>query len=244
MDDPVSRRVRFGMLTPSSNTALEPITTAMIAGLPEASVHFARFGVTEISLGAAALAQFDMANILAAAELLAHAKVAAIGWSGTSASWLGFEADRKLCAAISERTGIAATTSILALNELLGRLGARRLALVTPYTDDVQARIVANYRRIGIEIAAERHLGIADNFSFAAVADATIAAMVREVAAERPDAIAVVCTNMRAGPLVEAMERALGIPILDSVATVVWDSLRKAGLDPSRVQGWGRAFSL
>ncbi len=29
------RRVLLGMLTPSSNTALEPLTSAMLSGLPE-----------------------------------------------------------------------------------------------------------------------------------------------------------------------------------------------------------------
>ena len=38
----------LGMLTPSSNTTLEPVTAAMIAGIPEASAHFGRFRVTEI----------------------------------------------------------------------------------------------------------------------------------------------------------------------------------------------------
>ena len=41
-------RIRIGILTPSSNTALEPLTTAIVAGLPDVSVHFARFTVTEI----------------------------------------------------------------------------------------------------------------------------------------------------------------------------------------------------
>ena len=53
------RPVRLGMLTPSSNTVLEPVTTAMLAGLPEVSVHFSRFRVTEIALSADSLAQFD-----------------------------------------------------------------------------------------------------------------------------------------------------------------------------------------
>ena len=34
------KRVRIGMLTPSSNTALEPLTSAMLSGLPEVSAHF------------------------------------------------------------------------------------------------------------------------------------------------------------------------------------------------------------
>jgi maleate isomerase len=67
------------MLTPSSNTALEPITTAMLAELPEVTAHFSRFKVTEVALSTSALAQFDNSEILRAAELLAHAKVDSIG---------------------------------------------------------------------------------------------------------------------------------------------------------------------
>ena len=43
-------RVLLGMLTPSSNTVLEPVCAAMLRGLPEASAHFARFRVTSIAL--------------------------------------------------------------------------------------------------------------------------------------------------------------------------------------------------
>ncbi len=147
----MTKRVLIGMLTPSSNTVLEPVTTAMLAGLPEVSVHFSRFRVTEIALSAGALAQFDDATISAAAELLADAKVDVIGWNGTSAGWLGFESDIRLCERITALTGIAATTSMLALNDVLRARAITRLGMVTPYLDDVQARIIANYRALGIE---------------------------------------------------------------------------------------------
>ena len=55
----MTSRVFLGMLTPSSNTVLEPVTTAMISGLPEVTAHFSRFKVTEIALSGPALAQFD-----------------------------------------------------------------------------------------------------------------------------------------------------------------------------------------
>ena len=44
----LANRVLLGMLTPSSNTILEPVTTRMIADIAEASVHFGRFKVTEM----------------------------------------------------------------------------------------------------------------------------------------------------------------------------------------------------
>jgi len=238
------RRLLLGMLTPSSNTVLEPVTTAMLAGLPEASAHFGRFKVTEIALTQQALGQFDDTEILGAAELLSHAKVGVIGWSGTAASWRGFHTDEALCRRITEATGIAACTSVLALNELFARLGVRRFGLVTPYLDDVQAKIIANYAAAGYDCVAERHLGLRDNFSFSEVSADALRTMVCDVAAARPDAIVILCTNLRGGPLVAELEAELGIPILDSVATVVWKSLQLAGADPRRVRGWGRLFEI
>lgn len=238
----MSRPVRLGVLTPSSNTALEPLTSTIAALIPGVSAHFSRFRVTEIALSDAALGQFDDSKILAAAELLADARVDVIGWSGTSSGWLGFDADRRLTERIRARTGIAATTAVLALNELLALRGITRLALVTPYTADVQQRIIDNYRMIGIEVVAERHLDIRVNHDFALVEPAQLLALMREVAAARPQAITTFCTNLRAAPLAQAVEAELDIALLDTVSTTLWGQLRAAGIDPAAVRGWGRLF--
>lgn len=239
----MTNRVLLGMLTPSSNTTLEPVTAQMLAGLPEVSAHFGRFKVTEIALSKQALGQFDDSEILRAAELLAHARLHCIGWNGTSASWLGFDRDEQLCERITKSTGIAACTSVLALSEIFRTTGVTRFGLVTPYRDDVQKAIVDNYRKAGFDCVAEQHLGIQDNFSFSEVGAAQLRSMVRAVAAARPEAITILCTNLRGAPLVEELEREVGIPIYDSIATVVWKSLKLAGADPKRVRGWGRLFS-
>jgi maleate isomerase len=236
------KRTLIGMLTPSSNTALEPITSMMLAGLPEVSAHFGRFRVKTIALSDSALSQFDDTNILAAADLLADAELHAIAWNGTSSSWLGFESDENLCARITERTGIPAGTSVLAINEILRLTGARDIAFVTPYTDDVQARIDANYAKAGFNVVAERHVGLAHNFSFSEVSEEQIVAMTREVAKAKPQAIIPLCTNLKSAPLVEALEAETGIPIYDSISTAVWKCLKLSGVDPRRVQGWGRLF--
>jgi maleate isomerase len=233
---------RLGMLTPSSNTVLEPVTCDMLREIPEATAHFSRFAVTRIALNESALAQFDSPGVMAAAELLGHARCQVIAWSGTSSSWLGFDADERLCRAIEASTSARACTSVLALNEVLARTGARRIGLVTPYLDDVQARIVANYRASGIEVIAERHLGLSENFAFSEVDAGVLCAMAHEVAQSQPDAIAILCTNLRGGPLVTRLEAELGLPVYDSVATAVWKSLRLAGIDTRRVRSWGRLF--
>lgn len=236
------RRTLLGMLTPSSNTVLEPVTSALLAEVPEASAHFGRFAVTEIALSERALAQFMPDEILRAARLLSHARCEVIAWNGTSAGWLGFARDEALCKAITQETGAAACTSVLAINELFARLGVRRFGLVTPYAADVQQAIVANYARSGLEVVAERHLGLQDNFSFSEVDAATLQQMVRDTAAMKPDAVIVLCTNLRAAPLAPALEAELGIPVIDSISAVVWKSLRLAGIDTRRLARWGRLF--
>jgi maleate isomerase len=243
MSDTVGPRHLLGMLTPSSNTVLEPVTSAMLADLPDVSAHFGRFRVTEISLDDGALSQFQTEPMLAASELLADAKVASICWNGTSAGWLGFERDEQLCTEITERTGSAACSSVLALNEIFAKSGVKRFALVTPYLPEIQHAIIANYARSGFECVAERHLVERDNFSFSQYSEELVARLGREVAAVKPDAITIFCTNMRGAPIAARLEAELGIPVYDTVATAVWKSLALAGVPPGRVQGWGRLFT-
>ena len=243
-DGVAAARVRLGMLTPSSNTTLEPVTARMLAGTPRISAHFARFRVTEISLEQQALGQFDLAPMLAAADLLADARCDAICWNGTSAGWLGFEHDRALCAAIAQRTGIGAGTVVLTLAEVLRHTGAARIGLVTPYTDDVQAAISANFAREGFEVIAERHAGVRVNFDFALIAPAQTAAMIRAVAQSRPHAIVVLCTNMDGASLAAPLEQELGIPVYDSIALALLAGLRAAGVAPGTIRGYGRLFDV
>ncbi|WP_027351808.1 maleate cis-trans isomerase family protein [Halotalea alkalilenta] len=232
--------IRLGVLTPSSNTVLEPLTQALVARLPGVSVHFARFPVTRIALSADALGQFQRERILAAARLLADARVDVIGWSGTSAGWLGFAEDEALCAAITDTTGIAATTSVLALNKALQAFGVQRLGLVSPYLGNVQAKIIAHYAALGIDTSSESHLSLENNFSFAEVEEATLDRQVAEVAAAGVEAVTIFCTNLRAAHRVELWEAQFGVPVFDTITTVVWDMLRKAGVDSRCVSGWGR----
>jgi maleate isomerase len=239
----MTRLTRLGMLTPSSNTALEPITYAMLSGITDVSVHFSRFKVTEIALSESALRQFDDGEILCAAELLAHAKVDVIAWNGTSASWLGFERDERLCERITSATGIRACTTVLTYRDLFHRLPAARIGLVTPYRQDVQDKIVANWGSQGLRCVAERHLSLQDNFSFAEVSEAEIAGLIEDVAHEGCDAAVVLCTNMRGAGLAEPLEEKLGVKVFDSIAVTLWGCLVATGVNPSRIKGWGSLFS-
>lgn len=242
MRETVGKRTLLGVLTPSSNTVLEPLTSAILAEVPDVTAHFSRFPVREISLREEALGQFDNAPILDAAKLVADARLDTIIWSGTNSGWMGFETDEALCREITEATGVEACTSVLALREIFERTNVTRFGLVTPYLDEIQERILGTFQKAGFACAAERHLRDRGNFSFSEYGEGTLARMVREVAEAKPEAITIFCTNLRGASIVEELEAETGIPIYDTVATGVWKGLKIAGQDPRRIRRWGRLF--
>lgn len=258
MTDIPSAHLRMGVLTPSSNTALEPLTSAMVgcyhaASEPlnflkrsDVSAHFSRFKVTEIALSDQALGQFLDDHILSAAMLLADAKVDVIGWSGTAAGWMGFDKDERLVERIEQSTGIKATTAILALNEALRLKGIERIGIVSPYTSDVQQRIATNYERMGIEMVAETHENIRDNHRFGMLAPELILQRLRSVAQHprAPQALITYCTNLRAAHLAPAIEAEFGIPLFDTVSTTIWGMLRQAKWPTKPLAPWGQLFQI
>lgn len=237
------KRIRFGIITPSSNTALEPLTQQIVSQLPGVSVHFSRFRVLKISLDKEGLTQFDNTPIVEAARLLADAKVDVIGWSGTSSGWLGFDADEKLCQEITAATGIPTTTSVLGLNKLIKRLRITELALLTPYTDDVQAAIVKNYGSLGVDCSIEKHLGKHDNASFGNITEEVLDTGFRKLVGSGAKAVSVFCTGLKAAQLVDEWERKFGIVVLDTVATVLWGMCVIADVDMTVIKGWGMLFN-
>nr|OQO18415.1 hypothetical protein B0A51_15125 [Rachicladosporium sp. CCFEE 5018] len=226
-------KVEFGMLVPSSNTSLEPLTTAILSPFLKTnaiSVHFSRFTVTSISLKPDALSQFEFGPIVAAAKLLADAEVDII-----------------------DETGLKATTSVLGLNRLLGLLDVGKgrgpgLGFVTPYLDDVQAKILEVYGRAGLDIKAASHLGKTVNVEFARVGEDVLDGQMVDVVAKLGKGRKVVptfCTNLRAAQRVEAWEaKYQGLVVLDTVATVVWNMLKITGVDCKEIEGWGKMFDL
>ncbi|MFE7356422.1 GAF domain-containing protein [Streptomyces sp. NPDC057543] len=219
--------LRIGMLTPSSNTCLEPVTYELLHRTDLATAHFARVPVTRIALDHGSDAQFDPEPMLAAARQLADADVDVIAWNGTSGSWLGPDRDRALCARITEEIGIPATTSTLALLDACAAYGVTRLGLALPYTPDVAGRIVAQYAKEGLDCTLAEPFGISDNEAFARIPEADVARQI-EAAADDAHAVAVVCTNVYGAGAARRLEPELGIPVFDSVAATLWKALALA----------------
>jgi maleate isomerase len=231
---------RIGMITPSSNTMVEPITSAMTVHLlDDLSVHYARIPVTRIALDQDSLNQFEREAMLRAARLLADARVDVICWNGTSGAWRGTDADLAICGAITKETGIPATTGTLAQYEAFKAHGITRYGLAVPYLAEVRDLTLQTYARAGFSCVNSANLEISDNFAFAELSLDTLRGLIRQ--ADHPDAeaIVVVCTNLAAARVVEELEQELGKPIHDSLVVSLWHPLRMIGWDRP-IPGWGR----
>jgi maleate isomerase len=240
---PSGQRLKIGHITPSSNTVLEPLTGLMSRAVDDrVSHHFTRLKVEAISLEQRHTQQFGPEAMLAAADLLSDAAVDAIVWNGTSGAWNGVDADREICALISERTGVPSSTSTLAQLEVMARSGFGRCGLAVPYTDDVTARITEVYGGAGVQIVAVANAGVSGNREMALVSEDKLRTLLREADSPDADCILLICTGVAGAQLVADAEQELGKPIFDSVAVTLWKALAMVGIEP-RLQGWGRLLA-
>jgi maleate isomerase len=235
----MTTKLRIGMLTPSSNTALEPLTSAMLRDLPNVSLHYSRLHVMGTSLAPSSTAQFTMEAFLSAASLLADARVDVIAWNGTSGSWMGLDWERRLCWAIEAETGVPATGSTLAFFDAFARFGIERYSLAVPYVQDHTQKIIETYASEGLQCVASDYLGFRTNAEIDAVPESRFREQLSTVAVPASQAIAVVCTNVPAAPLADELEARFGIPIFDSIAVTAWKCLDILGIEP-KIAGWGK----
>jgi len=236
------RPVRIGMIVPSSNTCLEPMSYRILGEREDVTIHSARIPVTRIALDSGSDRQFDAAGMRAAAELLATADVDVIAWNGTSGSWLGAGHDRAIVEEITAATGIPATTSTLAYLDAFERFAAKSIGLLTPYTPDVNEQVILRYQAEGIEVSGHRALGLSDNESFARVRPEALVEPSVDLASDRPDALVYLCTNLYGAPVTEEVELRTGVAVLDSVAVTLWRCLDLAGA-PLLDARWGRLLA-
>ncbi|MCH6264731.1 aspartate/glutamate racemase family protein [Neobacillus citreus] len=240
----MSEPKKIGMLTPSSNTVLEPICSRMLYNVPEVTCHYGRFEVTKISLEQDALSQFNFEPMLQAAELLAHAEVDVIAWNGTSGGWLGFDMDYKLCEEITKRTGIPATTSMLSQVRAFKEHNIKSIHMVTPYIPEINKLIVEQYKKhCNVETVNVSGLSQTVNRSFSQVSQERIEEQIKEVCVTPADALSVVCTNFPAVGKVEYYEEKYEIPMYDTINVLIWECLKMVNVDPAKVKGWGKLFS-
>lgn len=160
----------------------------------------------------------------------------ALAYGCTSASvFIGPEAVAARVRAV--HPGVPVVNPISAVVAALGALGVTRIGLVTPYTAQVAAPMRAFLEARGIAVAQEVSFGEEDDRRVARIAEASTLAAIRAAArGAGVQAVFTSCTNLRSFGVIEAAERELDLPVISSNQALMWDLLRRAGID---ARGWG-----
>jgi len=142
------------------------------------------------------------------------------------------------------RPGVACTTPITAGIAGLKRLGASRIALLTPYVDEVNQRFRAFIEARGLSVPVMGSFNHDDDDEVARISQDSIKAAVRDLAREpNVDGVFVSCTSLRVVDIVEELEQEVGKPVTSSNHALAWHCLRLAGVD-DLLPGLGRLFRL
>lgn len=230
-------RARLGLIVPSSNTAAE---IEFDEYAPEGvSIHTARMPLESVTVGALD-AMSDRA--LECAELLAHADVDAIAYVCTTGSLLhgpGFDAE--LEEELASAADCPAVATALSVDRALEALGVERIAVRTPYIEELNDREREYFEAAGYEVVSIEGRGIEENVAIGALAPEDAYRQVRgSVAADtHADAVFVSCTNYRTFPAIEPLEDDLGLAVVTSNGATLWDACRAAGVAS---EGPGRLF--
>ncbi len=174
--------------------------------------------------------------------ILPDGRLDSVAYSCTSGSVvIGHEAVAASIHAI--RPGIPVATPITAGLAAMERFGARKVAVLTPYIDEVNEHIVDYMENNGMEVLALTSFLFADDNDMARLPPEAIYAAALEADRPEADALFISCTAIRAVDVVERIEQTLGKPVVTSNQAVYWQALRAAGYD-TPVPGYGRLLRL
>jgi maleate isomerase len=146
----------------------------------------------------------------------------------TSASFVGGLAGEARLREAMERGGARrALTTSGAMLEALEALGARRVAVATPYDAALTNRLVAFLAEAGIETTGMGYLGMGEDIW--RVDAGSVCELGRAIPREAADALFFSCTNLPTYDVVPQLEEELGLPVLSANLVTLWAALREVG---------------
>jgi maleate isomerase len=209
----VSRPQRVGLIVPSSNTVMEP---AFHRHLPNAIVSTTRILLEEVTPEAELrMLEEDLPR---AAVLVKTTIPDIVVFGCTSAGSLGgLGQDDGIRKMLEQRTGATVMTIVRSVLAGLRRSGSRKVAVFTPYEQELTRSIAQSLEQGGYMVVKAEGMGIRRNFEIGKVPPPEIARFV-EPRMQNVDADSVVlsCTNWQALEALDALQDRLGIPILSS----------------------------
>jgi maleate isomerase len=239
---------RIGLIVPSSNTTIETEVPAMLARRSERfTFHSSRavlHNVDPESLDRMVQASDRCASELADARIdaVAYACLIAIMARGSGAHEQG---EARIAEVLAENGAPDAvvTSSAGALVRGIEALGARKVAIVTPYMPPL-TQLVADYlEAYGVTVTASTSMSVSDNIAVGALDASKLPQIARDLDTSDADAVILsACVQMPSLPAIEQVEQELGLPVLSAATATVYELLTRLGLDPA-VPGAGALLS-
>ncbi len=227
---------RIGLIIPSPNVVIEPEFNAM---KPEGvSIHATRLLLTAgTSEGLKRMAE----GTEKAAQLLGTAKVNIIAYGCTTGSLVkGLGWDQELITRIEETTNIPATTTSTAVIRAFNQLGVRKVALGTPYSQELSRLEKDFFEGHGIKVVNMKGLDIHGEDMRRAPPEITYK-LACEVDTPEAQAIFISCTNFKSITVIEKLEEELQKYVFSSNTATMWDVLKRLKIDHP-IKGYGTLF--
>jgi maleate isomerase len=164
----------------------------------------------------------------AAALLVPGSPLDVLAYGCTSATVAIGESE--VCARLRrDRPDVPCTTPITAALGAFARLGAARVALLTPYPRAVHEAIASFLCGRGIAVPDQAHLGIDSDAAISGVTGEQLFEAVRRLDLAAADAVFLSCTSLRTAAVIDALEAETGRPVIASNQALAWHCLQLAG---------------
>ncbi|MGV9314023.1 maleate cis-trans isomerase family protein [Streptomyces sp. NPDC003691] len=239
------RRAGFAVLVPSTNTVVEAEYQALAP--PGVVVHTGRMLVPAPSVAS----DDDTTRLLADVRrgvpgalrsvLTCRPDRVLLGMSAPT-FYGGTEGALKYEAEVAALAGVPATAGSTACTAALRALGARRIAVLSPYRPVNDAEVRRYFTEAGFTVTGLRSLLCTSATQIAEVGEEEIVPVVMELAATGPDAIVQVGTNLWFAGLAAELEERLALPVVAINTATLWTALRAHGIT-DRVEGAGRLLA-
>lgn len=187
-----------------------------------------------------------MEEVVRATREVACAKPDVVIQCGAPGTFLrGVEYERDLIAKMEEAAGVPATTMMTAMMDGLRAFQARRIAVGTIYTDEMNLRMKEYMEGLGFEVVALAGLQTVKSGEVMSHEPDVAYRLGREVAAKAEDADAVLisCGGLRTFEIIDTLEADTDLPVVTSNQAALWSTLRMAGI-PEQIAGVGRLLQM
>lgn len=144
----------------------------------------------------------------------------------------------------SVRADVQCTMPIAAAKAAIKALGLRRIALLTPYIEEINQAMRNHFEAADIPVPVMGSFNNINDIQVSRIRPDSIREAALELGRESGvDGVFISCTNLRAAALVEPLEQELGKPVTSSNHAMAWHALRLAGVDEA-VPEQGRLFMI